>query len=98
MGFSAVIAVATAYRTSEWKYISTRSVTTPEIILAEEVYNLRDDSGETVNLNSLQTDEVRRFKLEAINALSQLKTAKLEHVTSLERERIKKKVKKLSRL
>jgi arylsulfatase A-like enzyme len=86
-----------AYRTSEWKYISTRSVTTPEVTLAEEVYNLKDDPGETVNLASLQTDEVRRFKLEATNTLLQLKKAKLELITTLERERIKKKVKKLSK-
>jgi len=84
-----------AYRTSGWKYISTRSATTPEVVLAEEVYNLRDDPGESVNLDSLQTDKVRRFKLEATNTLLQLKKAKLEVVTTLERERIKKKIKKL---
>lgn len=87
-----------SYRTSEWKYISTMSTTTPEVVLAEEVYHLKDDPGETVNLNSLQTDEVLRFKQEAINALSQLKKAKIKEVTTVERERIKKKVKKLAKV
>jgi arylsulfatase A-like enzyme len=87
-----------AYRTPRWKYIRTESTVFPNSVLAEELYNLRDDPGETVNLIGLETDEVRKFKLEAINALEQLKKSKIEHSTSFERLRVKNKIKKLPKL
>jgi len=87
-----------AYRTPKWKYIRTESTVFPNSVLAEELYNLRDDPGETANLIGLETDEVRKFKLEAINALEQLKKSKIEHSTSFEKLRVRDRLKKLPKL
>jgi len=43
-------------------------------------------------------DEIRRFKEEAINQLSQFEQAKIEEATTLEKERVRKKLNKLPKL
>lgn len=89
-----------AYRTPVWKYIRTEGYSngSSEVLLSEEIYNLKDDPGETTNLNGLQTDEVRRFRRGAIKSVSQFKKDKLVQATNVERQRIKQKAKELSKL
>jgi len=87
-----------AYRMPKWKYIRTESTLFPNRVLTEELYNLKDDPGEKANLIWLETDEVRKFKLEAINALEQFKKSKMEQSTSFEKSRIKDRIKKLPKL
>jgi arylsulfatase A-like enzyme len=87
-----------SYRTPGWKYILTESGTSPETVLSEELYNLRDDPGEMANLNSLETKERRNFKREALKAISLLKQAKVKELTISEMDRVKRRVKKLPNL
>ena len=87
-----------AYRTEGCKYIRTEGYRPDEseVLLSEEVYDLKDDPAETLNLNETQIKEKLKFKQEAINHLSQFKKDKKEQATSIERERIKSKAKKIS--
>jgi len=87
-----------AYRTPKRKYIRTESTVLPDRVLAEELYNLKDDPGETTNLIGLETDEAREFKLEATAALKQLEKSKMEQSTSFETLRVKGKIKRLPKL
>ncbi|MBA7656482.1 hypothetical protein ES703_64408 [subsurface metagenome] len=59
-----------AYRIPGWKYIRTESLDANDVVLTEEVYDLRSDPGETKNLHGVDIEEVKRFELEARNKLS----------------------------
>jgi arylsulfatase A-like enzyme len=86
-----------ACRSPKWKYICAKSTDTITVTLAEEFYNLEDDPGEAVNLNSLKTEEILRLKERAVNQLSQFQQAKIEERTTVEKERIKARIKKLGK-
>jgi len=91
--------VIIAYRTPDWKYIRTESTTIPDEILTEEIYNLKDDPGETVNLAGRETAAAEKFKAEAATAISELKKTKTEEFTTIiEKERVKRKLGRLAKL
>ena len=87
-----------AYRIPGWKYILTESLDDGEVVVAEEVYDLKNDPGETKNLHGLDVEEAKRFELEARNKLLQFKQLKSEEKTAYERRRIKAKLNKLGKL
>ena len=87
-----------AYRVPDWKYIRTEGLDAGDVVLAEEVYDLRNDPGETNNLHGVDIEEVKRFELEARNKLLQFKQLKSEEKTAYEKQRIKVKLKKLAKL
>jgi arylsulfatase A-like enzyme len=87
-----------SYRTPQWKYIRTESLADPQTVLVEEVYNLQNDPEETVNLNSLEAEEIQEFKHEALKAIVQVKQRKLAEMTVFEAERVREKIKKLAKL
>ena len=86
-----------AYRVPGWKYILTESLDASEVVLAEEVYDLRNDPGETRNLHGLDVEEAERFELEARNKLLQFKQLKSEEKTAYEKQRIKVRLNKLGK-
>ena len=87
-----------AYRVPGWKYILTESRDASDVVLAEEVYDLRTDPGEIRNLHGLDIEEVKRFELEAKRKVSQFKQLKSEEKTAYEKQRIKAKLNKLGKL
>ncbi|MBN2463331.1 MAG: sulfatase [Dehalococcoidia bacterium] len=92
---------AIAYRTPGFKYIKTEAINDiafEGVILSEEVYNLKDDPGEKVNLNNLETREVQEFKFDATKSISWFKQQKKKEFTEFEVERLRKRVRKLPNL
>lgn len=87
-----------SYRIPGWKYIRTESLDASDVVLAEEVYDLRSDPGETRNLHGVDIEEAKRFELEARNKLLEFKQLKSEEKTAYEKQRIKAKLKKLEKL
>jgi len=87
-----------AYRVPGWKYIRTESLDDNDAVLAEEVYDLRSDPGETRNLHGMDIEEVKRFELEARNKVLQFKQLKSEEKTAYEKQRVKAKLNKLGKL
>lgn len=87
-----------AYRTPRWKYIRTESLNREESALREELYDLRNDQGETKNLHGAGIEAARKFELEAKNKVSQFKQLKIEERTLYEKERVKVSLKKLGKL
>jgi len=87
-----------AYRTPNYKYILTESLDESEIVLAEEVYELKNDPGETKNLHNEGGEEINRFELEAKRNIAGFKKLKAEEATTYEKQKIKAKLTKLSRL
>ena len=87
-----------AYRTPGWKYIQTESRDTNDVVLAEEVYDLTNDPGETRNLHGVDIEEAKRFELEAKSKVSQFKQLKSEEKMAYEKQRIKAKLNKLGKL
>jgi len=87
-----------AYRVPGWKYILTESLDGSDAVLAEEVYDLGSDPGETRNLHGMDVEEAERFELEARNKLLQFKQLKSEEKTAYEKQRIKTKLNKLGKL
>ena len=87
-----------AYRVPDWKYIRIESLDGNNVMLAEEVYDLRSDPGETKNLHGVDIEEAKRFELEARNKLLQFKQLKIEEKMAYEKRRIKAKLNKLRKL
>ncbi|MBA7618542.1 Ulvan-active sulfatase [subsurface metagenome] len=87
-----------AYRIPGWKYILTESLDANDVVLAEELYDLTNDPGETKNLHGVDIEEAKRFQLEARNKLSQFKQLKSKEKTAYAKQRIKAKFKKLGKL
>jgi len=86
-----------AYRVPGWKYIYTESLDGSGGV-REEVYDLISDAGETRNLHGADTEEVRKFELEAKDKLSQFRQLKLKESTDFEKQRIRAKLSKLGKL
>jgi arylsulfatase A-like enzyme len=86
-----------AYRRAEWKYIQTESLDTPEVTLGEELYNLKDDPGETENLHGTPKKAAKQFELEAREKISQFKRSKTKENTAYEKERVKERLRKLAK-
>lgn len=86
-----------AYRVPGWKYIRTEGLDA-NVVLGEEVYDLRNDPGETNNLHGVDVEEARRFELEARNKLLQFKQLKSEEKMAYEKQRIKARLDKLGKL
>lgn len=86
------------YRTRQWKYILTESVDGEGAVLAEELYDLRNDPGETRNLHGADMEEAKEFELEAKNKLSQFKELKIRESSAYEKQRIRARLKKLHKL
>jgi len=84
-----------SYRSPGWKYIRTESLDGSGLVLKEEVYNLTNDPGETKNLLSIDTEEVKNFEEEALDKLSQFKQLKVEEATNYEKQKIKAKLSKI---
>ncbi len=87
-----------AYRIPSWKYILTERLDASEVVVAEEVYDLRSDPDETRNLHGLDVEKAERFELEARNKLLQFKQLKTEEKMAYEKQRIKARLKKLEKL
>jgi arylsulfatase A-like enzyme len=87
-----------AYRTPEWKYIRTESLDSEGSVLGEELYDLRNDPGETRNLHGSDMEAAKEFELEAKSKLAQFKKFKTRESTAYEKERIKARLKKLGKL
>lgn len=87
-----------SYRTPDWKYIYTESLEETNTLLSEEVYDLRNDPREEHNLHDSEAGEVNSFKSEAVDKILEFKKLKREEETAYEKERIKAKLKKISRL
>jgi arylsulfatase A-like enzyme len=85
-----------AYRKGDWKYIRTESVETPGAILGEELYDLKKDPGETNSLYGTRAQAARRFEQEAKEKISLFKRYKLIENTAYEKERVKKRLRKLT--
>ena len=66
--------------------------------LTEEVYDLRNDPGETRNLHGMDVEEAERFELEARNKLLQFKQLKSEEKTAYEKHKIKDRLGSLRKL
>lgn len=87
-----------SYRTLGWKYIHTERLDSKEDVIGQELYNLRNDPGETKNLHGTDAEEARKFELEAKNKLSQFKKFKTERNTVYEKERLTAKLRKLGKM
>ncbi len=83
-----------AYRTPEWKYISTES-SDGSTVLLEELFDLKNDPREKHNLHGSGDKETSAFELEAIDKLQRFKRLKSAEKAAYERERIKAKLRKL---
>jgi arylsulfatase A-like enzyme len=86
-----------AYRRAEWKYILTENLETPGVTLTEELYDLRNDPGETKNLHGTKAQAAKRFELEARDKISQFRKSKTTEATAYEKERIRARLKKLAK-
>ena len=86
-----------AYRSQEWKYIRTESLETPGVMLGEELYDLKNDPGETNNLHGTQMEAAKRFQSEAEDKISQFKRLKVEENTAYEKGRVKERLRKLTK-
>jgi arylsulfatase A-like enzyme len=86
-----------AYRTTSWKYIRTERLD-DGLAVAEEVYDLTNDPGETKSLHGADMGEVRKFELEAKDKIAQFKRLKVEESTDYEKQRIRGKLSKLGKL
>ena len=87
-----------SYRTPEWKYIRTERLDEADTVLSEELYDLKNDPKERHNLYDSEAGEARAFKLEAVNKILEFKKLKREEETAYEKERIRAKLKRISRL
>jgi arylsulfatase A-like enzyme len=87
-----------SYRTSDWKYIRTESLGEDDNVLSEELYNLRDDPGEKNNLHGSEASGARAFALEAVDKIQEFKKLKREEEAAYEKERIKARLKELTKL
>lgn len=87
-----------AYRLPNWKYIGTESLDGTDTVLAEEVYDLTNDPGETRNLHGAGDEQANGFELEAKRRIAQFKRARLEEATGYEKQRIKAKLGNLGKL
>jgi len=86
-----------AYRTHEWKYIRSESLSQVNTVISEEVYNLKTDPKERYNLHASRDNKARTFELEAIDELQKFKQLKEVEETIYEKERIKARLKKPSK-
>jgi len=86
-----------AYRVPGWKYIHIESLDGSGGV-REEVYDLVSDPGETRNLHGADTEEVRKFELEAKDRLTQFRQLKFKESTDYEKQRIRAKLSKLGKL
>lgn len=84
-----------AYRIPGWKYIRTENL--DGTLLVEAIYDLNSDPGETRNLYGGNNKAANRFKLEAERSIAQFKQLKVEQTTAYEQQRIRMKLRKLSK-
>jgi len=85
-----------AYRIPGWKCIIFESLDGNDII-KEEIYDLRNDPGEMVNLHNQGNDEANTFELEAKKKIAQFKQLKVEENRDYEKQRVKAKLSKVGK-
>jgi arylsulfatase A-like enzyme len=85
------------YRTLEWKYIRTESADSEGTVLKEELYDLKNDPGETRNLHDTDMEAAKRFEMDAKTKLQQFKETKVREMNAYEKQRIKARIKKLGK-
>lgn len=85
-----------SYRIPGWKYICDESLNDGSL-LGEEVYDLRNDPGETNNLHGEGDGEANSFELEARKKIAQFKHLKAEGKTDYEKAAVKAKMKSLKK-
>ena len=84
-----------AYRIPGWKYIRTESLDASKTVLAEELYDLTGDPGETKNLHGVNNGKAKSFEFEARNRVAQFKRLKVKERTAYEKKKVKARLKKL---
>jgi arylsulfatase A-like enzyme len=84
-----------AYRVPDWKYMRTERL--DGTLLSEAIYDLNNDPSEASNLYGGNNEAANRFKLEAEQKIAQFKQIKVGQATAYEKQRIKAKLKKVSR-
>jgi len=87
-----------AYRISGWKYIRTETLDGADTALGEEIYDLRNDPGETRNLHGQGDENANEFELEAKRRIAQFKQLTADEATGYEKRRIRAKLSKLDKL
>jgi arylsulfatase A-like enzyme len=84
---------AISCRSEDWKYICTEKYDGTNV--KQELYDLKNDPGETKNLQLSQKEKAREFELKVLQFKHMLEEEDLGKITSAEKKRIKDKINKV---